>query len=40
MPEREHLRIERIAHEIHPEASDVRIIPDLLSRIATGDHFL
>ena len=40
MPEREHLRIERIAHEIHPGASDVRIIPDLLSRIAIGDHFL
>src|ERR1700704_1483547 len=40
MPEREHLRIERIAHEIHPGASDVRVIPDLFARIAIGNHFL
>src|ERR1700676_1342385 len=39
MPEGEHLRIERIAHEIHPGASDVRVIPDLFGRIAIGNHF-
>ena len=40
MPEREHLRIDRIAHEIHPGASDDPFVPDLFARAAIGDHFL
>jgi hypothetical protein len=39
MPKRKYLRIDRIAHEIQPGASNIRIVPDLFARTAIGDYF-
>src|SRR5260370_29479742 len=40
MPEREHLRVHRIAHEVHPRTADGGVVPDLLARAAIGDHLV